>query len=87
MTLVASIGIAMWVMGIETILHHCCSCHVSLVPLLRGGGMVAPCAPAACSVRREKLRKCHVVGEVLNALPIKGGLTLDEYANFKNSAT
>ena len=43
--------------------------------------MVAPCALAAYSVCREKLRKCHAAGEVLNALPIKVGLTLVEYAN------
>ena len=49
--------------------------------------MVAPCAPAAYSVRREKLRKCHAAGKVLNALPILAGLTLVEYAQFKSSAT
>ena len=49
--------------------------------------MVAPCALAAYSVCREKLRKCHAAGEVLNALPIKAGLTLVEYAQFKSYAT
>ena len=49
--------------------------------------MVAPCAPAAYSVRREKLRRCPAAGEVLNALPIKAGLTLGEYAKLKSSAT
>ena len=49
--------------------------------------MVAPCALAAYSVCREKLRKCHVAGEVLNALLIKAGLTLVAYAKCKSSAT
>ena len=48
--------------------------------------MVAPCAPAAYSVRREKLRKCHAAGEVLNALPINAVLTLAGYAKCKSSA-
>ena len=49
--------------------------------------MVAPCAPAAYSVCREKLCKCHAAGEVINALPIKAGLTLVEYAKLNSSAT
>ena len=49
--------------------------------------MVAPCAPAAYSVCREQLCKCQVAGEVLNALPIKAGLTLGGYAQIKSSAT
>ena len=49
--------------------------------IVQRGGMVAPCALAAYSVCREKLRKCHAAGEVLNALPTKVGLTLVVYAN------